>query len=68
MTYPTAKTSDSYTPAVLLQPNQPPRRCSVLAVRLDSAEGALEKLRRGKAAWAAPGDAETVMAKFAGMV
>lgn len=56
----TNKTSADYTPAVLLEPGKPPRRCNVRAVRLDSAEGARAKLAAGKAAWVAEGDVTAV--------
>jgi len=57
----TTKTSDSYTPAVLLLPGKPPQRCNVLRVRLDTVEAARAKLAAGRAAWVASmADAERV--------
>ena len=55
------RTSGDYMPAVLLMPGQAPRRCNVLAVRLDSVEQARRKLAEGKAAWVRPEDVESVV-------
>ena len=60
MSYPTTRTSDDYAPCVLVWPNGKTRRCSVLAVRMDSAETARAKLAAGKAAWVCEGDVERV--------
>ena len=60
MSWTPTRTSDHYTPAVLLMPGQPPRRCNVLRVRLDGAEQARAKLAEGKAAWVRAEDAERV--------
>jgi hypothetical protein len=59
--YPTGKTSDAYTPCVVLQPGQPPRRGSVAYVRLDSVDAARAKLAAGKVAWVSAGDVEGVL-------
>ena len=56
----TTKTSDSYAPAVLLMPGQPPQRCSVQRVRLDTVEAARVKLAAGRAAWVRPEDVAEV--------
>lgn len=60
LSWSTTKTSDSYTPAVLLLPGKPPRRCTVLRVRLDTVEAAREKLAAGRAAWVSVEDGERV--------
>jgi len=59
-TWQTNKTSAAYTPAILLQPGQPPRKCSVQATRLDTPEQARAKLAQGKAAWVRVEDAREV--------
>ena len=45
------RTSDDYTPAVLLMPDGTRRLCCVQRVRLDTPEDARRKLARGVAAW-----------------
>ncbi len=60
MTWQTDKTSDSYTPCVLLFPNGTQRKGSVLHVRMDSVDSARRKLADNRAAWVAPGDVERV--------
>lgn len=59
-TWTPTRTSDDYTPAVLLWPDGRQRRCNVLAVRLDGVEGARRKLAAGVCAWVAVEDVEKV--------
>ena len=56
----TPRTSDAYTPAVMLTPDGQTRSVTVLRVRIDSVDAARAKLAAGKLAWVAPGDAEAV--------
>jgi hypothetical protein len=51
MTWQTTKTTDSYTPAVLLWPDGRRQKCNVLAARLDSVAAARERLALDKPAW-----------------
>jgi hypothetical protein len=60
LSWSTTKTSDSYTPALYLEPGKPPRRCGVKCVRLVSAEQARALLAAGKAAWVREGEWEGV--------
>ncbi len=59
-TWTPTRTSDDYTPAVLLWPDGCQRRCNVLRVRLDSVEGARRKLAAGQCAWVRVEDVERV--------
>ena len=60
MTWHTTKTSDSYTPAVLLHPDGRSQRCNVQVVRLDSVDAARAKLAQGACAVVSKEDAERV--------
>ena len=54
------KTSDYYTPCVVVWPNGQVRKGNVTHVNLDSVETARAKLAAGKVAWVRREDAERV--------
>jgi hypothetical protein len=60
MTWQTTKTTDSYTPAVYLEPGKPPRDCNVKAIKLDSVEVARRMLAAGNSAWVRAEDVTAV--------
>ena len=51
MSWQTTKTTDSYTPAVLLWPDGRRQKCNVKIARLDSVAAARERLALDKPAW-----------------
>ena len=60
-----AKTSDDYTPCVVVYPDGKIRRANVLHVRLDALDAARDKLRRDLAAWVSYADYERLQAEMA---
>lgn len=56
------KTSDYYTPCVVVWPNGQVRKGNVTHVNLDSVETARAKLAAGKVAWVRREDVEAAMA------
>ena len=58
-----AKTSDDYTPCVVVYPDGKIRRANVLHVRLDALDAARDKLRRDLAAWVTYDDYEALKAE-----
>ena len=60
-----AKTSDDYTPCVVVYPDGKIRRANVLHVRLDALDAARDKLRRDLAAWVTYDDYEALKAEMA---
>ena len=59
-----AKTSDDYTPCVVVYPDGKIRRANVLHVRLDALDAARDKLRRDRAAWLSYADYERLQAEM----
>jgi len=57
---PTARTSDAYTPCVVLWPNGKEQRANVMHTRLMSVEDARRELAAGRVVWVAVADVEAV--------
>jgi hypothetical protein len=60
MTRITARTSDAYTPCVVLHPDGREQRANVMHTRLMRAEDARAELAAGRIVWVAPSDVEAV--------
>jgi len=58
------KTSDDYTPCVVVFPNGQTSKANVQHVRLDTVQRAIEKLRQDHAAWIAPADYDALRAEL----
>lgn len=59
-----AKTSDDYTPCVVVYPDGKIRRANVLHVRLDSFDDGKRKLKDDRAAWLSYADYERLQAEM----
>lgn len=57
---PTARTSDAYTPCVVLHPDGREQRANVMHTRLMRAEDARAELAAGRIVWVAVADVEAV--------
>lgn len=60
-----AKTSDDYTPCVVVYPDGKIRKANVLHVRLDSFDDGKRKLLDDRAAWLSYADYERLQAEMA---
>ena len=59
-----AKTSDDYTPCVVVYPGGNIRKANVLHIRMDSLDDAKRKLKEDKAAWLSYEDYERLQAEM----
>ena len=55
-----ARTSDAYTPCVVLEPGREPVRGNVMAGRMMAVDAARAEYAAGRVVWVAPGDVEAV--------